>query len=652
MVFGKHLAVITALALSVATLSMSGNNEKIDHSKAVDTIGKWYVKEMARFDSLLSVYPRYFYDSSFNTRLSRFEELTRQVKKIEGLFIYFHPKLAYQTFFLPASFEKQDFGPPLPDNWIFLAPYGVEPDSTLLKFKKEDSTDTRKMIERSVAKYRSIISSIDHKADVAGMTEADLFEALRLEMMRISTMGIGNADFVVEQTALPGLEGGFTGWSTMMNILLESLPASMDVYKAGVRQKLHQAEQVLEEKPLYKTFDRLEFLTRFLVPLANDLYDLQKSSNIKNKTTFSSLNDGKNIYEAGIFNPEYFASGKEAFSSPERVKLGRFLFFDPILSDNNERACASCHKPELAFTDGNIKSLTFERGDLPRNSPTVINAVFQKQQFWDLRASSLEDQLDSVINSKDELHSSFENVVERINSSPEYRKLFHAAFPESKQEGIKRAHVKIAIACYERELTGLNSRFDQYIRGEQDKMNQSEKNGFNLFVGKAKCATCHYAPLFSSAIPPYFEMTDHRSLGVPMKDTMEIYALDGDVGAFKSTNNPFFNFSFKIPTVRNAALTAPYMHNGVYKTLEQVVDFYNEGAGNKFTKQMRPGMKGLPFFMILPEKLDLSKEEKTDLVNFMKALTDTTCTTNVPKRLPAITGKHARLNKRVVGGVY
>lgn len=649
----KQLLVISGILITVAIVSMSYTNKGISHAKAVQSVSSWYKTEVERFDSMLTVYPQYYLDSSYQTRVEKFEMLTSQVKKIEGLFIYFHPKLAYETFFLPARFQQQDFGPPFPDNWLFLGPFGVDTDSAARKFKQADSVLTKKFIERSVQKYRAILRENDVANRGKTLTEAGLFEALRLQMMRLSTIGISNADFVVTETAMAALEGAFDGWAAMMGLVLEQLPANMQPLRQQMELRIAGGKKMLATKPPYKSFDRLEFLTTYLVPLATDLHDLQRLSDIKSSQGFMALdNKGKHIYDANIFNREFFASDKEAFTNKARVELGKFLFFDPILSDNNERACASCHKPELAFTDGNIKSMNFERGDLPRNSPTVINAVFQKNQFWDLRASSLEDQLDSVINSADELHSSFENVIDRLNSSKEYQELFYAAFPESKKTGIERKQVKIAIACYERELTGMNSRFDQYMRGDHSKLNQAEKNGFNIFVGKAKCGSCHYAPLFNGAIPPYFEITDHRSLGVPMKDTMEVYALDGDVGVAKPTNNPFFNFSFKIPTVRNAALTAPYMHNGVYKTLAQVIDFYNEGGGSKFETQMRPGMKGLPFFMILSEKLNLTPVEKQELINFMESLTDTTCSGNVPKRLPKLTGKHAKLNERKLGGIY
>jgi cytochrome c peroxidase len=305
----------------------------------------------------------------------------------------------------------------------------------------------------------------------------------------------------------------------------------------------------------------------------------------------------------------------------------------------------------MAFTDGKLKAVGFDFDDLPRNSPTVINSGFQQDNFWDRRANSLEDQLDSVINNSHELHSSFENVIARINASPEYVALFNEAFPSTKDDGISRADVKNAIGVYERTLTGMNSRFDQYMRGDETKMTGQEINGFNLYMGKANCGKCHFAPLFNGAVPPYFDITDHHSIGVPVKDTMTVYEIDPDKGVFKSTQNPFFSFSFKTPTLRNVELTAPYMHNGVYKTLEQVVDFYDHAAGEKFRKQMGKGMAPLPFFTILPFELKLTPVEKKELVAFLKTLTDTS-SAKKPARLPEIKGNYSAINKRVIGGEY
>jgi cytochrome c peroxidase len=648
----KSFLAVAVVIICIATISMS-LDKKTQRSKAVEMVAQLYANQMQQLDQFLKEYPRYFYDSSYEVRMSKYEELARKIKQIECLFYYYHPKLAFQKFFLAATRQKQEVGPPFPDSWIIAGPFGIETDTEMTKMSKDNIAFAKMFITRAANNYRKAIEESNYKKDGEAMTETDIFEALRLQMMRMSTIGISNGDMTVEPAGMPGLEGEYMAWTEMVTIFLDQLRTNSTL-KKQMQIKLQEGQKILDAKSAFRKFDRMNFLTEILIPLSAYFYDLQRTLKIESKTSFAPVSpNAKHLYEASVFNVDYFAPGKEAFLTKQKAELGKFLFFDPILSDNNKRACASCHKPELAFTDAKKKAVKFDEfSDLPRNTPTVINAALQKVQFWDLRASSLEDQLDSVINSPDELHSSFDRVIDRISSSDEYKKMFYTAFPESRQSGIQRKHVKIAIACYERTLTALNSRFDQYVRGDKTKLNESEIHGFNLFMGQAKCATCHFAPLFSAPLPPYFEFTENRSLGIPVKDTMDIFQLDPDTGFSKVTKNPFFHFNFKVPTVRNAELTSPYMHNGVYKTLEQVMNFYNHAAGNKFRKDYGKSMKGLPFFMVLPDSLDLNEQDKKDLVLFVKTLTDTTAVKNVPKRLPQLGEKYAALNKRKIGGEY
>lgn len=645
-----YLPVLIVLAVTVISMSLTTGNKR---SKAVDGIAKLYRTELHRFDSMLMEYPKYFLDSSYSIRCDKYGQIAYQLKRVEALFIYLHPKTAYETFLKTPQFEPRDVGPPFPDNWLILGPFGIDPDSSIATWSQKDIEFTKMFIGRAAKNFRSLINELNIDADVAGLTDEDIFEALHLQMIRISTLGISNGDLVIPEAGLPALKGQFSCWADMMRLVANELPKQHIQFKQQILQQLNASQQLLESQNDLNAFDRMNFLTEHLIPLSRYLKKVQAALNVQSKTSFAAVRAGAaSVYDDNVFNADFFAPGDEARFSEAKAALGKFLFFDPVLSGNNQRACASCHKPELAFTDGNTKSMNFERGNLPRNAPTVINSAFQKAQFWDLRSGSLEDQLDSVINSADELHSSFDDVIKIINASPEYQKLFYTAFPETKSTGIQRKHVKIAIASYERTLTGLNSRFDQYVRGDKSKLTTSEIAGFNVYMGKAKCGSCHYAPLFAGALPPYFEFTDHRSIGVPLRDSMKVYEVDIDTGASKVFKTPFTHFSFKVPTVRNVALTAPYMHNGVFKTLEQVVNFYEDAGGVKFEKDMRPGMKGLPFFMILPQKLQLTDKEKADLVAFMKALTDTTSSRNVPTRLPEIKGQYAHLNKRKIGGDY
>lgn len=212
-----------------------------------------------------------------------------------------------------------------------------------------------------------------------------------------------------------------------------------------------------------------------------------------------------------------------------------------------------------------------------------------------------------MITNVDEMHGSLEEAAKKIKSNKMYIEKFQTAFP---QKEISAFEIKNALASYIRTLSKFDSKFDQYMRAEVA-FTADEKAGFNLFAGKAKCATCHFIPLTNGTVPPNFMKSESEVLGVPDKNGK----LDADLGKYNLTKAIIHRYSFKTPTIRNITLTAPYMHNGVFKTLEEVVDFYNEGGG-----------KGLGFSLenqTLPEdKLNLTDLEKKQLVDFMKTLTD------------------------------
>jgi cytochrome c peroxidase len=641
----RKTTLISALFLLLLAFTYRGNNL----TGAASGISRLYIQHTRSLDSFLKTYPRYFYDSSYPVREHKYEQLCYYFKAATCFLSYFEPDLYTNELVGPFHFAKNNktgFFKGVTDAWLFQGPIGNETDSALRKdFSKKDSLDQIEFISQATAAYRNALSHSHYEDHLKNIPLPTLFDALRKELFRISTIDLGNSDFIIDQAALPSIKGSMDSWLDYTSELAKELPpsekAQFTALAAGARQYLTVNE---------KAFDRMLFTRKYLIPLGQTLTKMQSTLNVpfapKNAATRP---DASSVYDKDIFNIDYFAADSNALYTKEKAALGELLFFDPILSDNNRRACASCHKPDKAFTDGNTKSISFQFGELPRNSPTVINAGFQKKLFWDLRAPSLEAQLDSVVNNTNELHSSFQNLIAKLNASPEYLAAFQKAYPNKK---ITRENVKAAIAVYERTLTGLNSRFDQYMQGDDTKLSKEEINGFNIFMGKAKCGTCHFAPLFNGSMPPFFDISDHHSLGVPVKDTMTKYKIDPDPGLMKINGEPYEEFSFKVPTVRNAALTAPYMHNGVYKTLEQVVDFYDNAAGMKFAKDMSPDLKNIPFFTILPIPLQLTTTEKTDLIAFLKALTDTSAAKNIPKHLPSLDAPFARLNTRRIGGDY
>jgi cytochrome c peroxidase len=203
------------------------------------------------------------------------------------------------------------------------------------------------------------------------------------------------------------------------------------------------------------------------------------------------------------------------------------------------------------------------------------------------------------------------------------------------------------LGAYLKTLTSFNSKFDKNIRNEEKTLSQQEIKGFNLFMGKAVCATCHFPPTFTGLVPPYYGENESEVLGVPATTDTVNAVVDPDVGRLGGQmleKVPFNNHAFKTVTVRNIELTAPYMHNGVYKTLEEVVDFYNKGGGQGLGIELEN--QTLPF-----DNLSLTKGEQEAIIAFMKTLTDTTGLTSVPTTLPKFEN-NPDWNKRKIGGEY
>jgi len=192
-----------------------------------------------------------------------------------------------------------------------------------------------------------------------------------------------------------------------------------------------------------------------------------------------------------------------------------------------------------------------------------------------------------------------------------YRRMFEAAFVKEGRTGIDTLEVMNAIGSYVRSLTYLNSRFDAYMRGDKTAMNADEVAGFNLFMGRAKCGTCHYMPLFNGTFPPRYIKIETEVIGVPQ--TAAGKKIDDDLGRYAVVKAESVRHAFKTPGLRNVARTAPYMHNGVFGTLEQVVDFYNKGGGAGLGLKIEN--QTLPF-----DKLELTEKERNRLVSFMKTL--------------------------------
>jgi len=647
-------AIIFLFLLGFMIFLVSTRPTNIKDSKLVSRAAALCQDQTRTLDSFLQQYPHYFYDSGYSIRELKYEQLAYHLRTIAGFIVYIDPDLYRQRLAGPFQFQKRNgikgFFGIMPDAFLFQGPLGTEPDSEI--GDSANMLSEKNFIAGAASRFRSVIQEMNCPVKIQNMDESALFDALRTEIFRISTVDVGNSDFNIDETALPGLRGSVDSWLQYGGLLVEELPATATYLKERWLTLSSSARSFLFSNRDFPSFNRMSFIKDRLLPLSKWLYDVQvvlQVPFINRRSTWRT--DAASIYD-NVFNGDYYAPDSAGYYSVEKAHLGELLFFDPVLSQNGQRACASCHKPSQGFTDGKKKSISFDFDDLPRNAPTIIGSGFQQRLFWDVRAASLEDQLDSVVNNPHELNGSFPDLLAKLNASPEYVRLFTQAFPKTGGKTITVEKIKHAIAVFERSLSGLNSPFDQYMHGDSTKLTQKEIHGFNVFMGKARCGVCHFAPLFNGSIPPFFDKVDDHALGVMIKDSMVKYQLDADSGVMKITGDKFRMRSFKVPTVRNAALTAPYMHNGVFKSLEQVIDFYDKGAGNAFSKDVRPDMHGLPFFTILPSPLNLTDEEKKDLLAFLKSLTDTSGVKKEPGTLPGFKKPYSNLNKRKPGGDY
>ena len=309
-----------------------------------------------------------------------------------------------------------------------------------------------------------------------------------------------------------------------------------------------------------------------------------------------------------------------------RVELGRQLFFDPILSGGNDISCAHCHHPDLGFADG--RGLAMGKGGtgigpdringtvIRRGAPTLWNATFNHLQFWDGRAADLEEQARSPIVSEIEMNENPDTLIKELQAIPEYVSHFEKAFPESGDRPVSFDNLLKAIASFERTLTSNHTPFDRYINGDINALSASQKRGFNLFrSGRTRCFECHGIPTFANR--------DFKIVGVP-----EIPGHERDLGRFDVTKGEGNKFAFKVPTLRNVVLNAPYMHNGRFKTIDEVLDFYAAGGG--------PGVGfSEPRVDDKVQSYTISAEEKSDMTAFLYALVDESRLPKFPERVPS-----------------
>jgi len=340
---------------------------------------------------------------------------------------------------------------------------------------------------------------------------------------------------------------------------------------------------------------------------------------------------------------------------PERVSLGRLLFFDPILGGEQDVACGTCHHPMFAFTDGRqfgagVSGVGLGPGrqlsvsdvtgspipDEPRNTQTILNVAFAMDAsgvpshlaplFWDGRATGLEAQALMPIASRAEMRGdaypgteeeaavvAVDSVLNRLRAIPEYVSLFRGAFADEGADtvtvAVTASRLARALGAYQRELITVNTPYDRMLAGDDEALTPAQKRGLEVFFTGGKCSLCHRGAMFSNFL--------FRVTGTPQEGPGKSAIPGDDTGREEHTGQLQDRYAFRVPSLRNVELTPPYMHSGVFETLEEVVAFYNAGA-----RPRNPNVTDTDIEVALQIPLDLTSDEVSDLVSFLRALTD------------------------------
>ncbi|MGS2761556.1 cytochrome-c peroxidase [Sinomicrobium sp. M5D2P9] len=588
----------TIFYLCILTLlSFSCKHEKVEQLPDWDKTQQYYteaINDAIRYTDSLR-------DEGVNGKNTKtfFKKLRIAFKKAEPYAAYLNPEVGHRV-----------NGPALPvfldDNQRVLPPVGLQ--------KMEESiyeggvSDEEFLYETDIT--RGMLVVLQKEMEKRALNAQRFFIATHQQLLRIISFSTAGFDTPVSYLSIAEIK-------TSLNTLRETYTRSIrhfiieknDTLDKQFIQRLEQAETFVTQNPDFETFDRFGFIRDYMNPVTRAWVEIRKESGVWEPSGNYPFNfDAPTFFEDNSFDLGYFTPNVNKNPTKEQIALGKMLFFEPALSSGGTMACATCHIPGKAYADGLVSNKDNRGRPLKRNTPTLLNVAFQRSFFWDGRSEDLLEQISSVFTDQNEFNTHVHEFNTDILKDSTYGDKFRQAFghvPKNNRDIIR------AISSYISTLNNFNSRFDKNIRGEEDNFTAAEKEGFNLFMGKALCATCHFIPLIGGTVPPFYKETEKEVIGVP--ETADNKMLDGDEGFYWKYEEALHRGMFKTPSIRNVAETAPYMHNGVYETLEEVMDFYNQGGGGGLGFDLPH--QTLPF-----DNLDLTPDEQNAIVAFMKTL--------------------------------
>jgi cytochrome c peroxidase len=582
------------LLVSLVFLSYSCNNQKPDIQKPVK---KFYREKTEKLILVLNQFKKAATQKADSLLLKYFSEARNLFKETETITEYYFQGLT-----------RRINGPALPDikteDGQVFPPHGFQVLEQLIYEEMNDSL--RSVLGNEIELLKSDLQFTVSNLDVMGITEAQVAEMLQHELIRIAALGISGFDAPVSKLSLPETIHALGGLEELASI-------TNYISKKELSPLITQARAYIEKNNNFDDFDRLYFIDNHLRPIGKLLASIaHKGSELAYVKSFDGTFEDWLLGRG--FNADAYSNYAVAASNKEKLQLGEKLFYDASLSGSGNISCASCHQPDKYFTDG-LKTAgnLVHGGNLLRNTPGLFYSGLQAALFYDMRANTLEEQVGQVMRNSEEFNLSDQLVAQKLVRDTVYAPWFKKAFPGA--DSISSFMVRNAIASYVRSLAPFNSPFDEYWKGNRQALNTEQKNGFNLFMGKAKCGTCHFIPLFNGTVPPWHNKSESEIIGVPKTASWDRATIDPDEGRYNVNRFEELRFAFKTPTTRNTGPTAPYMHNGVYRTLEEVVKFYHKGGGAGI------GMR-LPFQTLPFDSLSLNQQEVKQIVSFLHSLTD------------------------------
>jgi cytochrome c peroxidase len=637
----KALLVILIISISVLSFSFSVRVNK--------TYSTFYTNALQEFNQQQSVLENTILKSGLSSEEDKkavrksIEEARLKLKNIDFWLRYFEPN-AYRKINgpLPVEWENEVFEK-------FEPPYRREGAGLSLA---ELSLDQKPLIKDSllqlIIRSREAVKTFEADSITGQLTTySHFFLANRLFLLNLAAIYTTGFECPDTLNIIPELRSMLHGTKDIYNSYNLSFPETplsseyLNVYEKAIA--------FVNVQPVeFSSFDQFIFIRDYVNPLFTLNQKLINAYNVTsiNYNDYTLNNTTMSIFDKSLYTSQ---STKGIYSMVEDEKtlseiryIGKLLFYDPILSGNNMRSCASCHKPTQYFTDTTVSTaLGFDRQQrLPRNTPTLINSVFNHLLMLDGKHISLQAQGRAVITNPTEMNSEEKELLKKVMSCKEYKDAFKSFLkltPEEKD--ITLTHIVSAITYYDGSYSRYYAPFDDAMNNKTY-VADDVKKGFNLFMSRAKCATCHFVPNFNGVKPP-FVGSEFEVLGTP-EDT-SFRALSADSGRWLVNKAPETLHAFRTGSIRNAKYTKPYMHNGVFKTLEEVIDFYDVGGG--LGKKMIVGNQTLS-----GDSLKLSSSDKRELLAFIYSLNENIIFEEPPTVLPVSSNK--ALNNRKPGGEY